>query len=136
MEHSTELLVYSLYRFSFVIAHDQVPQFTSDYFQTSCSQLGIFTKETPTESHNSVSLCKRYYSVIRRVYNKLRSEHPNQDKHVRLQLAVHAVANTSVPEGLTPTPLVFGAVPRIPKPDVSTLQQDQKQRIESTRSAR
>ena len=38
-----------------IIAHDQGPQFTAEYFQDSCAQLGIITKETPTESHNSLS---------------------------------------------------------------------------------
>ncbi len=89
--------------YPYVIAHDQGPQFTAEYFQVNCSQLGIVCKETPTESHNSLSLCERYHSIIRRVYNKMKNEYPNQDKHTRLNLAVHAVDNTTGPEGLTPT---------------------------------
>ncbi len=39
-----------------IISHDQGKNFTSDLLQHTCSQLGITTKETPVESHNSLSL--------------------------------------------------------------------------------
>jgi len=122
--------------YPYIISHDQGPQFTSEYFKVSCSQLGIITKETSTESHNSLGLCERYHSIIRRVYNRLKEEDPRQVKETRLSLAVHAVNNTAGPEGLTPTVLVFGAVPRLPLPDDSTLPPDQKSRIKAMKIAR
>ena len=49
---------------------------------------------------------------------------------------MHAVNNTARPKGLTPTFLVFGAVPRIPFPDSSSLLFEQTSRLESTRTAK
>ncbi len=41
-----------------IISHDQGKTYTADYFQHTCSQLGITTKETPVESHNSLHYAK------------------------------------------------------------------------------
>ncbi len=49
------------------IAHDQGRKFTADFFQNTCSQLGITTKDTPVEPHDSLPICERYHSIIRRV---------------------------------------------------------------------
>ncbi len=62
--------------YPYVISHDQGPQFTAEHFQVNCSQLGIVSKETPTQSHNSLSLCERYHSLIKRVYKKLKRWQP------------------------------------------------------------
>ncbi len=66
----------------------------------------------------------------------MKSENPSQYKYARLQLAGHAVNNTAGPDGITPTLLVLGAVPRIPLPDSNSLPLHQKERIESMRTAR
>ncbi len=63
-----------------VIAHNQGPQFTADNFQISSSPIAIVTKERLTESHNSLSLCERCHSIVRRVSNKLKNEEKNQEK--------------------------------------------------------
>ena len=76
-----------------------------------CSQLGIVLKATPTQSHNSLSLCEIYHSPIKRVYRKLQNDDPDQDKHERLALSVHPVSNTAGPDGLTSSILVYGSVP-------------------------
>lgn len=106
-----------------IIAHDEGPQFTAKHFQASCSQIGIISKETPTQSQSSLSICERYHSIIRKVYNKLKEDFPTQKKHHRLSLAVHAANNTAGPEGLTSSILVFGAVLRIPLPNIRTYRQ-------------
>ncbi len=74
-----------------VIFHDQVLQFTAEYFQTSGSQIGVISTATPTQSHNSLGLCERYHSIIRRVYNKLKDDFPTLSKEERLSIFVHAV---------------------------------------------
>ena len=101
-----------------------------------CSQLGIISKETRTQSHSSLALCERYHSLFKRVYRKLKDEDPAQDRHQRLALSVHAVNSTADPDGLTPTILVFGAVPLIPLPDCSSLPPDEKARFKAMRLAR
>ena len=119
-----------------IISHDQGSQFKAAYFQVSCSQLGIISKETPTQSHNSLALCERYHYIIRRVYNKLKEDFPCQNKKQRLALSVHAVNNTAGPDGITPSILVYGSVPRLPLPDTRTMLATQIRRFEAMRAAR
>ena len=122
--------------YPYIISHDQGPQFSAKYFQVACSQNGIISKGTLTQSHNSLGLCERYHSIIRQVYNKLKEEDPSQDEHTRLSLAVHAVNNTTGPGGLNPTILVYGSVPQLPLTDTDTLLPTEKSCVEAMRVAR
>ena len=119
-----------------IISHDQGTYFTSDYFQSCCAEFGIVTKQTPTESHNYLALCERYHSIIRRVYQKIKSVHQGLPCEVILSLSVHAVNNTAVPDGIVPTLLVFGTMPRLPLPAFSSLPVPQEQRFEEMKTAR
>ncbi len=119
-----------------IIFHDLGRQFTAKYFHISCSRMGVITKESPTQSHNSLGLCGRYHSIIRRIFNKLTEDFPDLERDARLALAVHAIKNTAGPNGLTPTILEFGAIPRIPIPNSTTLLPSQQDRIEAKGSAR
>ena len=78
-----------------IISYDQIPQLSPEYFHFVCCQNGIISKGTPTQSHNSLGLCERFHSIIKRVYNKLKKEYPNQNKHLRLLLAFNTVNNTT-----------------------------------------
>ena len=44
----------------------------------------------------------------------MKIEHLNLDNKTTLALEVHGLNNTANPEGLTPTLLVFGTLPKIP----------------------
>ncbi len=55
-------------------------KFRDDVFQNTCSQLWIIAKDTALESHDSLSICERYRSIIRRVYNKLKVDFPDMDE--------------------------------------------------------
>lgn len=68
-----------------IISDDQGPQFTAQNFQVSSSQLGIIFKETPTQSHNPLSLCELHHSIIRRIYKKMKAHFSNQGKYQRLK---------------------------------------------------
>lgn len=97
--------------YPYIISHDQGPQFSAEYFQVACSQKEIISEGKPGQSHNSLGLCERSHSVIIRVYNKLNDEDPNQNKHVKLSPAAHAVNNTTGADGLTPNIILYGSVP-------------------------
>ena len=122
--------------YPYIIAHDQGPQFVAEYFQITCSQLGIISKATPTQSHNSLSLSERYHSLIKRVYRKLKGDDPQMKKDMPLSLAVHAVNNTAGPDGSTPSALVFGTVPRISQPNCDSMPLDEKARFKAMHTAR
>ena len=119
-----------------IINHDQRPQFTAEHFQISCSQMGIVTKETSTQSHDSLGLYERYYSIVRRIYNELKEDIPLMPRETRLSLAVHAVNNIAGSDSLTPTVLVFGTTPRIPLRSSDSLSSSKKSRQEAMRLAR
>eukprot|EP00171_Calliarthron_tuberculosum_P018717 IDg18717t1 len=68
----------------------------------------IDTKPIPVEPANSMNYVKRYHSPLRHSYNIIRAEFPNT-----LQYAVKALNVSAGPDGLVPTLLVFGALPRI-----------------------
>ena len=119
-----------------IITHDQGSYFVSDYFQTCCAELGIISKPTPTESHNSLSLCERYHSIIRRVFLKLKSQHKNLPKEIILSTSVHAVNTTARPIGLVPTLLMFGTLPRLPLTGMNSIPLSQKERFAAMKLAR
>ncbi len=61
---------------------------------------------------------------------------PSMYKNVRLSTAVHAVNVTIGPDGLTLSLLLFGATPRLPIPNVSSMASTEMQRFEAMRAAR
>jgi hypothetical protein len=65
------------------------------------------------EAHNLIRIVKRYYSLIRRVYQIIATELPDLDKDVTLQMAFKAINNTAGLDGLVPTLLVFSVYPRM-----------------------
>jgi len=108
--------------FPYIIAHDQGSQFGSDF---SRLQFGVATKSTTLESHNSLSLCKRHHSIIRRAFRKVLSNFPTLDINLVLSTAVHAVNKKVGPHGLTPSLLVFGASPKLPIGSLSVIPKSQ-----------
>ena len=68
----------------------------------------------PTEAYNALSVGERYHAPLRRIYLKIRLQYPTLEKDVALTIALMGLNNTAGPEGLTPTLLVFGTVPRLP----------------------
>ncbi len=119
-----------------IISHDQGKNFTAVFFQHTCSQLGITTRETPVESQNYLPLCERYHSIICRVHKKLKVDFPPMGKQVRFSTAVHAIDTTMGPEGLTLCLLLFAAVPRSPVLNLETMAPTQEQPFEAIGAAR
>lgn len=86
------------------------------------------------ESHHLLGLGERYHAPLRQVYLKIRHEHPEVDKITALRLSVKALNDTMGPEGLVPSLLVFGVLPRFPS--VNTELPDQIARMEALGKAR
>jgi predicted ATP-grasp superfamily ATP-dependent carboligase len=75
--------------------------------------MGIKVKIVPVEAYNSVGIVERYYGPIRRAYLIITTKIPGIDKDIALQIAFKAINDTTGPDGLVPTLLVYGALPRI-----------------------
>ena len=96
-----------------VIKADQGSVFTSQRWHDILSLSGIKLELSPIESHNSLTVGERYHDPLRRIYRKVRHDFPTLSESLALSLANKAMNDTMGPEGLVPTLLVFGTVPRL-----------------------
>jgi hypothetical protein len=82
-------------------------------FQQQAFDDGISVTEAPVESANTMSHVECYHTPLHAAYLKVRSTcgRDTSSSDV-LQLEVEAVNDTVGPEGLYPTILVFGSIPR------------------------
>jgi len=71
--------------------------------------------------HWSVGLIERAHPALQRAYQIITDECKDIQKELALQMAVKAVNNTTGPDRLVPTLLVYGAYPRMSNLDPSTL---------------
>lgn len=76
--------------------------------------VGVILKFSEVESHNSLGAGERYHAPLRRIYLKIRHESPQLDHRLALRLANKVMNDSIGSEGLVPSLLVFGYVPRMP----------------------
>jgi hypothetical protein len=88
--------------------------FTSELFQRLSASHGIELQYSGAESHNSIGAGETLHSSLRRVYNIIVSENPTIDPELALQLSVKASNYTANGDGVVPSLLVFGVLPRFP----------------------
>jgi hypothetical protein len=71
------------------------------------------------EAHNSIGLVERYHIPLRRSYEIIRDELKDEyiNKEIILQIAVKAVNDSTGPNRLVPTLLVFSVYPRLTEMD-------------------
>lgn len=102
---------------------DQGSNFVSKEFLDLSEAEGITVLQAPIESPSTMSHVERYHAPLRAAYNKIRTDLPKTetDKDC-LQMAVKSVNDTIGPEGLCPTLLVFGAIPRLASRQPATSQ--------------
>lgn len=79
----------------------------------SAEAFGVRLDEAPIETPGVIGTVERYHATLRLAYERIRRDLDRQssDKEC-LEIAVFAVSCTTGPEGLCPTLLVFGAIPR------------------------
>jgi hypothetical protein len=94
---------------------DQGSVFLSAQWKHACDLGKIHLRHTGTESHNSLGAGEQIHSKLRAVFRKLTFEHPKLSPELRLSIAVKALNDTAGPDGLVPSLLVFGALPRPPE---------------------
>jgi Reverse transcriptase (RNA-dependent DNA polymerase) len=108
--------------------------FTSTRFAEITGNAGISLQVSGVESHNSLGSGERYHEPLRRTYLKVRMDYPQIQPQLALRLAIKALNDTAGPEGLVPSLLVFGVLPRFP---VSHTQlPDQQTRMAALSAAR
>ena len=93
---------------------DQESAFTGKGFTELVQKEGIEIQLSGVQSHNAIGIGERYHAPLRRIFDKINLDAPRIDPHLALQIAVKAMNDTMGPEGLVPSMLVFGVLPRMP----------------------
>lgn len=96
-----------------VIVHDAGKNYMARAFQDNADFVHVATKAVPVESPQSMTVVERYHEPLRKAYLTLKKDGPPMTTEERLQTAVKAVNDTAGPDGLVPTLLVYGALPRL-----------------------
>lgn len=98
------------------VAHDAGKNFMARAFQQNAGLMKIDTKPIPVESSNSMTFVERYHAPLRKAYKIIRADIPSLSKEEVLQYAVKSLNDSVGPDGLIPTLLVYGALPRLGLP--------------------
>jgi hypothetical protein len=69
------------------------------------------------EAHYSVGIIERYYNMVRRAYKIIITEIKGINKDIVLQIAFKVINDTTGPDRIVPTLLVYSALPRISEYD-------------------
>ena len=96
-----------------LVVHDSGTNFMARAFQTNSALMFIRTKSIPVEAAQSMSFVERYHEPLRRAYRIIRQEISDIDDETALMSAVKSVNDSVGPDGLIPTLLVYGAIPRL-----------------------
>lgn len=67
----------------------------------------------PVESANSMSTVERYHDPFRRGCHIFKKGSPDMTDELALQMAIKAVNDSIGPGGMSPTLVVYGAIPRL-----------------------
>lgn len=119
-----------------IIRVDQGSQFLGKDFEANCKSLGIYLDEAPIESPNSMGIGERFHDPLRRIALKVKEEAPDLDDDLVLSAAYRAMNDTLGPEGLAPTLLVYGMLPRMPIGSKSLSAPNQVDRMKALSIAR
>lgn len=84
------------------------------YLRWTCwaEEVVIKIETSVVEVHNSLGLRERYHEPLRRVFKKIEDKNPEMKREMYLRLAIKAFNDTTGPEGLVLSYLVFGCIPR------------------------
>ncbi len=86
------------------------------------------------ECPETMSHVERYHAPLRAAYFKIKATLKTGRPPEILQLAVKSVNDTTGPEGLCPTLLVFGAIPKPARPGMATTQLERARAVDAAMS--
>jgi hypothetical protein len=100
------------------LIHDVGINLASTKLRQLAKAIDVKVKEVPVEAHHSIRQLERYHGPVRRAYDIIKDTLDGEvNKDMMLQMAVKAVNDTAGPNGLVPTLLVYGALPRLTEMD-------------------
>ena len=95
-----------------ILVTDQGTVFTSEGWEERCKEAEIELENTGTGSHNSLGQVETYHAMLRRIYKKVHLTQSDLPKELSLSIAVKDMNDTAGPNGLVPSLLLFGAMPK------------------------
>lgn len=99
-----------------IAAHNAEKNFMAAALQANADMLPIRTKSISMESGSSMTIVEKYHTPIRCAFNIIKKECPECENEQAMQMAVKSINDSFGLDGLTPTLLVFGALPRLGLP--------------------
>ena len=88
--------------------------FTSPRWKDLTDMSGIELRISGVEAHNSFGIGERLHALLRCIYRKIKNDFPQISPDILLELTVKAMNDTNGENGLVPSLLVFGIIPRFP----------------------
>jgi transposase InsO family protein len=101
--------------------------FSSPRWRQLSEMVGISLRISGIEAHNSLGIGERLHEPLRRIYEKVQMDYPHISPRIILKITVKVMNDTIGENGLVPSLLVFGVVPRFPM--LSTDLPNQKERM-------
>ena len=108
--------------------------FTSPKWSKITDLTGITLDISGVESHNSIAKEEKYHDTLRRIFLKIQTDYKKLEKETILKLTIKAMNDTMGPNGLVPSLLVFGALPRFPA--IANNLANQRDRMETLQMAK
>lgn len=81
-----------------------------------------------------MGVVERYHAPLQRIFLVIKRSHPALNPRLALRLVIKGTNDTTGPEGLVPSLLVFGAIPSLP--DINKLLSSQREGIAAIDLAR
>ena len=88
--------------------------FTSPRWKEIAESVGIELQISSVEAHNSLGIGERLHAPLRRIYRKIVFDFAQIDRNIGLKLSIKAMNDTNGDNGLVPSLVVFGIIPRFP----------------------
>lgn len=115
------------------IRSDQGSTFTSVKWKSLVESKGISMRLSGIRAHSSLGIGEKLHDPLRRIFKKIRHEYPSANPKTILRVAVKAMNDTMGENGLVPSRLVFGILPRFPI--LNSNLPSQKERMEIIKTA-
>jgi hypothetical protein len=119
-----------------VVTTNRGTQITSRDFELALSYHGVKQQYTAVESHHSLGANERAHAVLRRVYLKTRHDHPKLLQELALAYSQKAINESIGTDGIVPTLLVYGSMPRFRAAGLDARLQPNSERFHCMATAR
>ena len=88
--------------------------FTWPRWKEMAESVGMELRNSGVEAHNVLGIGERLHAPLRRIFRKIVFDFPQIDRNIGVKLSIKAMNDTEGDNGLVPSLVAFGIVPRFP----------------------